>query len=101
MPWGDATEVTAVPSRRAPSAIAISSNQKMLAIGYSGQSISLWNLEGDTSFGTCGKKLPSGETTTHAATALVFNPNPNISLLAASYLDGELALLDPFQDEDQ
>lgn len=33
-------------------------------------------------------------------TALVFNPNPNIGLLAASYLDGELVLLDPFNDQD-
>ncbi|KAI4135570.1 MAG: hypothetical protein LQ347_000571 [Umbilicaria vellea] len=72
----------------------------MLAVAYSGRPITLWDLEEDTYFGSCGKKLLSGETSTHLVTALAFNPNPNISLLAASYLDGELVLLDPFNDQD-
>ncbi|MCJ1385501.1 hypothetical protein MMC17_008624 [Xylographa soralifera] len=71
-----------------------------MAIAYSGRAITLWDLEEDAYYGNCGKKLPSGETSTHLVTALVFNPNPAIGLLAASYLDGELVLLDPFNDQD-
>ena len=32
-------------------------------------------------------------------TAIVLNPNPNIELLATSYLDGDMVLLDPFNDQ--
>jgi WD40 repeat protein len=99
-PWNDSDDYTKAPSRRPPCAISISVSQKMLAIAYSGRPIVLWDLGEDTYYGTCGKKLPGGETSTHLVTALVFNPNPAIGLLAVSYLDGELALLDPFDDQD-
>jgi WD40 repeat protein len=72
----------------------------MLAVAYSGQPITLWDLEEDVYFGSCGKKLANGETSMHVVSALVFNPNVNIGLLAASYLDGELVLLDPFSDQE-
>ncbi|KAI9778642.1 MAG: hypothetical protein M1816_004005 [Peltula sp. TS41687] len=99
-PWNDSGEDMNTSSRLSPCAISISMSHKMLAVAYSGQPITLWDLEEDTYYGTCGKKLPSGETSTYRVTALVFNPNPAIGLLAASYLDGELVLLDPFDDKD-
>ncbi|UKZ71031.1 uncharacterized protein TrAtP1_011999 [Trichoderma atroviride] len=71
----------------------------MLAVAYSGQPITLWDMEEDAYAGSCGKKLSSGETSTHVVVALAFNPNPDISLLAVAYLDGDLALLDPFADQ--
>ena len=100
-PWNDSglSEHINTPSR-CPCAISISVSHKMLAVAYSGRPITLWDLEEDTYYGSCGKKLPNGETSTHLVTALVFNPNQTISLLAASYLDGELVLLDPFDDQD-
>jgi len=98
--WNDSGEHLDTPLRRQPCAISVSVSHKMLAVAYSGQPITLWDLEEDTYYGTCGKKLPSGETSTHVVSALVFNPNVNISLLAASYLDGELVLLDPFGDQE-
>ncbi len=98
-PWNDSGEHMNTPSRP-PCAISISVSHKMLAVAYSGRPITLWDLEEDTHYGSCGKKLPSGETSTHLVTALVFNPNPAIGLLAVSYLDGELVLLDPFDDQD-
>jgi hypothetical protein len=55
-------------------------------------------MEEDTYAGSCGKKLSNGETSTHVVVALAFNPNPDISLLAVAYLDGDLALIDPFTD---
>lgn len=101
-PWNNSGEHmnTYSPySHRAPCAISIYVSYQMLAVAYSGRPITLWDLENNTYYGTCGKKLPSGETSTHLVTAVGFNPNPTIDLLPASYLDGELVLLDPFHDQ--
>ncbi|KAL9046305.1 MAG: hypothetical protein Q9214_000827 [Letrouitia sp. 1 TL-2023] len=98
-PWDDSDEHVNKQVRRPPCAISIAINHQMLAVAYNGRPIILWDLEQDAYFGHCGKKLINGETSTHRITALVFNPNPEISLLVASYLDGELVLLDPFNDQ--
>ncbi|RMJ29028.1 WD40 [Aspergillus sp. HF37] len=97
-PWDDRTQHTNSLPLRVPSAISISVGHQMLAAAYSGRPIILWDLEEDSYYGSCGKKLSDGRTSTHAITALVFNPNPSIGVIAASYLDGELVLLDPFDD---
>lgn len=94
----DALEATRSSPGGSPCALALSPSQKMLAVAYSGKPITLWDLEEDVYAGSCGKKLSSGETSTHVVVSLVFNPNPDISLLAVTYLDGDLALLDPFSN---
>lgn len=99
-PWRYSDEHRDTRSGLPPCAISISLSHKMLAVAYSGRPILLWDLSEDSFYGTCGKKLSSGETSRHLITALVFNSNPTIGLLAASYLDGELVLLDPFDDQD-
>lgn len=71
-----------------------------MAVAYSGKPITLWDLGQDAYYGSCGKKLPSGETFTDPIVALVFNPNASIELLAASYLDGELVIIDPYADRE-
>ncbi len=99
-PWNDSGDHMKTRLSRTPCAISIAVSHKMLAVAFTGRPITLWDLEEDTYYGGCGKKLASGETSTHMVTALVFNPNPNVALLAASYLDGELVLLDPFNDQE-
>lgn len=99
-PLADPGEQDYTPLQLTPCAISISVGHKMLAIAYSGRPIKLWDLEQDAYFGGCGMKLKNGETSTHLITALVLNPNSNIDLLAASYLDGELVILDPFNDHE-
>lgn len=99
-PWNDSGEHLNTRSLPTPCAISIAMSHKMLAVAYSGRPITLWDLEDDIYYGGCGKKLASGKTSTHMVTALVFNPNPNIGLLVASYLDGDLVLLDPFNDQE-
>lgn len=99
--WNDSLHQTTMQLRRPPCAISISVSHQMLAVAYSGKPILLWDLSEDMFYGNCGRKLSNGETSTHVISALVFNPNPNIRLLAASYLDGQLALLDPFNDQEQ
>ncbi|KAF7156482.1 hypothetical protein CNMCM5623_010152 [Aspergillus felis] len=98
-PWNDTGDDNCARSRRVPSAISISFGHRMLAVAYSGRPIALWDLEEDAYYGSCGKKLSDGGMSTHLVTALVFNPNPAIGLLVASYLDGELVLLNPFDDQ--
>ncbi|KFA81126.1 hypothetical protein S40288_00983 [Stachybotrys chartarum IBT 40288] len=100
-PWNDTDtpEANQTPPRGTPCALTLSISHGMLAVAYSGQPITLWDMEEDSYAGSCGKKLSSGETSTHVVVALAFNPNPDISLLAVAYLDGDLALLDPFADQ--
>ncbi|KAI3299790.1 hypothetical protein DTO002I6_2017 [Penicillium roqueforti] len=100
-PWSDTDtlETNRTPPRGTPCALALSTTHGMLAVAYSRQPIVLWDMEEDAYAGNCGKKLSSGETCTDVVVvALAFNPNPDISLLAVVYLDGDLALLDPFAD---
>lgn len=97
-PWTDSLEPGSPPPRRAPCALSISLSHGVLAAAYSGQPITIWDLDENAYVGCCGKKLPSGETSSHLVVALAFNPNPSIALLAVAYLDGDLALLDPLTD---
>lgn len=97
-PWGD--EDVSNPLKGQPSAISISIPHKMLAVAYNGRPIILWDLESDSFYGYTGKRLPSGDISTHPITALAFNPKQDLELLAASYLDGELVILDPFNDQE-
>ena len=60
----------------------------------------LWDSGDDAYYGGCGKELSGGVASSFRATALCMNPNENIELLAASYLDGELVLLDPFNNQE-
>lgn len=99
-PWSDTDtpETNRTPPRGTPCALTLSTSHRMLAVAYSGKPIVLWDIEEDAYAGSCGKKLSSGETSTDVVVALSFNPNPDIPLLAVAYLDGDLALLDPFAD---
>ncbi|OJI84561.1 hypothetical protein ASPTUDRAFT_670003 [Aspergillus tubingensis CBS 134.48] len=97
-PWNDSDNMN-VQTHRVPSAISISVGHQMMAVAYSRRPIILWDLQEDAYYGSCGKKLANGETSRHMVTALVFNPNPSQERLVVAYLDGELTLIDPFQDE--
>ncbi|RFU34960.1 hypothetical protein B7463_g1349, partial [Scytalidium lignicola] len=98
--WRISGEDTNKVQRRLATSISISLSHKMLAVAYTWKPVVLWDLEQDMYYGSCGKKLENGNTSTHPITALLFNPNPAIELLVISYLDGLLVLLDPFNDQE-
>ena len=98
-PWSGPGEDKNSSSNRVPCAVSLSLSHQMLAVAYNGRPIILWDIEEDAYYGECGKKLVTGQTSTHMVTAIVFNPNPNIELMATSYLDGDLVILDPFNDQ--
>lgn len=52
-------------SRLTPCTISIAVSHKLVAIAYNGRPITLWDLEEDGLYGSCGKKLAGGETSTH------------------------------------
>ena len=99
-PWSHSDEDIQKPSRLQPCAISFSTGQQKMAVAYIGQPITIWDLRYDEYYGSCGKILVNGETSKHLVTSLSFNPNPDIRLLAVSYLDGQLVLLDPFEGEE-
>ena len=82
-----------------PTAVSISTPHRMLAVAYTGQPICLWDLEEEAYFGSCGKRPLSGELSSNRVVAMAFSPNPSTPLIAVSYLDGDLMILDPLVDE--
>lgn len=98
-PWYELKNNDKVTPIRSPCAISISVEHQMMAVTYRGQPIILWDLGDDEFYGVCGKKLPNGAIGPYWVVDLVFNPNVAVELLAATYQDGDLVLLDPFNDQ--
>lgn len=77
-----------------------SSDLNILAIAHRQRPISFWDLARNTFIGQFyvedNKRYPGP-----LLLALVFNPNPDISLLAASYQQEQLVVLDPWTQEEQ
>ena len=84
--------------RQAPLAAAISPDQCTLAMLYRGRPIFLCSLEDDTIVGTCGRDVGSKTSNISVQTA-IFNPNPELSVLAVAYQDGVLAIYDTLDAE--
>ncbi|KAK3176965.1 hypothetical protein OEA41_008291 [Lepraria neglecta] len=88
--------------RRPLTAAAFSLELNMSAVVYRGRPVCLFDLNEDILLGTCNKEQSSGDELQEMddamvtpAIGLVFNPKSDISLLAATYIDGDLALFDP------
>ena len=84
---------------RRPTVAAFSVELSLLAIVYRGQDILLWDLERhichDTYCKDYGARSPGGKGRTQSgATGVVFSAAPNMTLLAATYSDGDLVLFD-------
>ncbi|KIX08738.1 uncharacterized protein Z518_03395 [Rhinocladiella mackenziei CBS 650.93] len=76
-----------------PIAATISPDQSLLALLYRGEPIYLCSLEDNTVVGQCGRDVGSKFPNISVQTAL-FNPNPDLRLLAIAYQDGELSVYD-------
>lgn len=96
--WYNTAEQTRAP-RRPPCAFTMSVKHGILAVAYPSEPITMWDMEEEAYIGSCGKKLSNGDTSSDIVVTLLMNPNPAIELLAVAYLDGDLALIDPFVDE--
>ena len=100
LPWLDERNGEQFRPSRPPIKAAVSSELKLLGINYRGRLI-IWDLEADSFLGVCGKEelqQYAGQSVTQTQIMdFVFNPSPNLQLLAASYQDGSLALFDPIE----
>lgn len=96
-PWYDSADNDEQPGC-SPCAVSISCGHKMLAVAYRGRPITLWDLEEDTFYGSCGKRPADGAVGPYLANDLVFNPNEDIPLLVVTYADGDIMLIEPFED---
>lgn len=70
---------------------ALRYGDEFLAIGLSSGTVALYYAQSYQEY----KVLEHGE----GVNFIAFNPNPDMSLLAVAYLDGDLAILDPFADQ--
>lgn len=86
---------------RPPSTHAqFSTELSLLAVAHRQQPISIWDLVSNSFIGqfyVLGTKRFPGP----LVVAMVFNPNPQVNLIAASYQEGQLAVFDPWNQEQQ
>ncbi|KAL9120228.1 MAG: hypothetical protein Q9187_003215 [Circinaria calcarea] len=72
----------------------------LLAVAHRQRPISIWDLVSNSFIGqfyVAGTKRFPGP----LVCAMVFNPNPEINLIAASYQEGHLVVFDPWNQEEQ
>ncbi|KAI4233178.1 MAG: hypothetical protein LQ349_004568, partial [Xanthoria aureola] len=84
--------------QRAPSHAQICGELNLLAVGYGNRPINIWDLEYRRFIGQFHKGAPDvwpGP----LLQAMVFNPNPDANLAAASYQDGDLVIFDPWNQK--
>lgn len=81
--------------QRPPLTADISAGLNLLAVAYRQRPISLWDLEDGSYVGQFDKSVP-GVYPGPLLVSLLFNPNPDINLVAASYHDGDLIVFDPW-----
>ncbi|KAK8121699.1 NACHT and WD domain protein [Apiospora sp. TS-2023a] len=74
-------------SRQAILSCSISPDLRVLAMAYRGRPLQLWSLENDVLLGACEKEALS-------ISEALFNPNPEVEMVAVTYQDGELTLFD-------
>lgn len=94
--WTDGLGEVDYVFRRAPSKAEISMEHKMLAIIYRSMPVILWDLESNTNWGSVARPTTRRGSVAASAMAAIFNPNPDVNLLAVTYMDGELALFDTY-----
>jgi WD40 repeat protein len=86
---------------KAPLASAFSPNLEIVALGYRSQYVCLWDLNNQDLIGCCSRPAKNGNDTTFGLSVgtVLFNPNPDINLLAVGYQDGDLAIFDPWSQQ--
>ena len=97
--WTQGVEGMTKQLYRRPVTAAFNMDTNLLAIVYKGQDILLWDLEGDSLYGTYSRDSgasanPGTPYGSAGVRCLVFDTAINADLLASAYGDGELVLFD-------
>ena len=94
-PWAESGIVDAASTvGRPPTVIKISLEHKLLAVTYRSLPVFLWDLDTLTLLGTCVLPTSQRHFASLPITDFVFNPNPDVELLAVAYMASELVLYD-------
>jgi WD40 repeat protein len=78
---------------RAPHTASLSPDFDAVAFGYRSRDVGLWDLQNHEFIGWC--LCPESDT----VSLVLFNPNPNIGIIAVGYKDSSLAIFDPWSQE--
>jgi WD40 repeat protein len=81
------------PQVRAPSTASISPAFQMIALGTRKAYVCLWSLQDSDVIGWCS--IPDAD----SVALVLFNPNPNIGILAVGYNTSRLAIFDPWSQD--
>ncbi|KAL8912458.1 MAG: hypothetical protein Q9171_002551 [Xanthocarpia ochracea] len=94
----DQTEDESSTYKRPPSHAQLCGELNLLAVCYRQRPINIWDLE-DRSFVGQFHKSAADIYPSPLLVAMVFNPNPDVNLVAASYQDGDLVIFDPWNQK--
>ncbi len=96
--WTQDLEGQRALSFHRPIAAVCNVEERLLAVVYRGQDILLWDFEEDELLDSYTKEdgaLPTSRRTVNGGViSVVFGAGPNVTLLAAAYLDGDLVVFD-------
>ncbi|KAF4634517.1 hypothetical protein G7Y89_g3587 [Cudoniella acicularis] len=86
--------------RRPIDCAAFSLEHNLLSVVYRGLPIAIYTIDGNEFLGACARVEEAREGIGDIALlSMIFNPNPELNLIAALYLDGDLALYDTLELE--
>lgn len=79
--------------RRPPNLTVFSAKLNLLAVGYPARPVTLWDLSDDSYVGQLWRTSDEFQL---SVIALVFNPIPEVGLVATAYQDGSILTFDPW-----
>lgn len=79
--------------------IRVGPSQKLAALAYRNSVVSIWDLEGIGKIGDFEREGYEGVYSSPPALDMVFNPIPELELLAITYKDGDVVLCNPWSLE--
>ncbi|PMD37923.1 WD40 repeat-like protein, partial [Hyaloscypha variabilis F] len=86
--------------RRPIDCAAVSLEHNLVSVVYRGLPIAIYTLDDNEFLGSCAREEEAREGRGDIALlSMIFNPNPELNLIAALYLDGDLALYDTVELE--
>ena len=77
-----------------PGKAILSEDCTVLAVSYRGKPIYLFDMKMESMIGSCNTSSAKPKGSQYVVDGMVFNPNPEINVLVASYGDGGLAVFD-------
>lgn len=86
--------------RRPIDCAAFSPEHNLVSVVYRGLPIAIYTMDDNEFLGSCAREEEARERRGDIALlSMIFNPNPELNLIAALYLDGDLALYDTVELE--